>query len=402
MATHSLWSPSSLNRRMHCPGSANAEDGLPEEVSRISAEGSARHSVREAALVADKHVEEFIGEILEFDGFKFAVDQEWARTIQPGINFIRELGGELYVEIPVDLSTWMPGESGTLDTAVVVDRTAYIIDGKFGRDPVDAYMNEQLMAYALGFWQNYLGADVDFTDFVLIIDQPYSWGRGNEWRTTLAELLEFGDRMVEAFNASKDPAAPRIPSPKACHYCKASPHCRESAQVLIDLFEIDAEGSAVIPETDRLSTAQLGAILNNAKLIKKNLEKYADRAKYELKAGNPVPGQKLVEGAGTREWSDEVEATSFLAARFPRDKIYNCKLISPAQAENLLGTRLWAKAQKLISKKDSDLQLVPESDSRPAATSTVALFDQLDVETDELDDLIFGDVEAHDEIDDLV
>ncbi|MGH9933385.1 MAG: DUF2800 domain-containing protein, partial [Pyrinomonadaceae bacterium] len=287
MNTHTLWSPSSLHRRLFCPGSANAESGMPDTISEESAEGTGRHWIRETALSTDKNVEDFLGEILEFDGFKFVVDQDWVRTIQPGIDYVRELGGKLYIEIEVDLSAWMPGEKGTLDTAVVVGRKVYIIDGKFGRDPVGADENEQLMGYALGFWQQYLGADTAYDEFILVTDQPYVWGGGDSWTTDLDALLDFGERLREAYVASQDPDAPRIPGAKACRYCKASAYCRESAQVLIKLFNIDREGNAVIPVAERLSSDELGTILHNAKLIKKNLDKYQERAKSEILGGTP-------------------------------------------------------------------------------------------------------------------
>lgn len=401
MSLHTLWSPSSLHRRLHCPGSANAESGLPEVISEEAADGTGRHWIRETALEQEKDVEDFLGEVLEFDGFKLVVDQEWVRTIQPGIDYVRELGGRMYVEVDVSLDRWMPGERGTLDTAVVVGKTVHIIDGKFGRDPVYAEECEQLMGYALSFWVDYLGADTSYDEFVLTIDQPYMWGGRDSWTVNLQTLLDFGDKLTEAYERSKDPKAPRIPGAKACRYCKASDHCRESAQVLIDLFNIDPEGKAVIPEAERLSNAELGNILRNGKLIKKNLEKYESRAKSEIMGGHPVPFHKMVDGAGTREWTDEDEVEAFLLERFPKDKVYIRKLISVAQAENLLGTRLWAKVQKFIRKKDAAPQLVDESDKRPSIASAIELF--ADEGDDELDDLIGAPDSAEaDDMDDLI
>ncbi|MGH9928622.1 MAG: DUF2800 domain-containing protein, partial [Pyrinomonadaceae bacterium] len=116
----------------------------------------------------------------------------------------------------------------------------------------------------------------------------------------------------------------------------------------------------------------------------------------------PVLFHKLVDAIGTREWTDKEEVEAFLLERFPKDKVYNKELISPAQAENLLGTRLWAKAQKFIKRKEGAPQLVDESDKRPSIVSVTELFS--DDTTDELDDLIGGSSTSDDseDLNDLV
>lgn len=409
MSGHSLWSPSSLHRRLHCLGSANAEEGLPDSTSEVAAEGTCAHWVREQCLVNWKDVDEFVGTEVEADGFKFVVTRDWVKLLQPGIDRARELRDlskaplvkALYVEHRVSLDAWMPGEGGTLDTGIVICDKAggalrvHIIDLKFGRDPVAAFENPQLMAYALGFLAEMDLLSKPDLEVVLTIDQPRAPGGGDSWTTTVAALLAFGERLAAAFRSGQDPNAPRTPEPGACKYCKAADHCPELGGFLIDLFDLaNPGGKPMIPEADRLSVERLALLLQHAKLVKNTLEKYEGRGRLELEEGrvdSATLGMKLVAGAGRRNWRDEKEAERFLTSKLPRKTdAFNQKLISPAEAENILGTRNWAKAQGLIEVSEGKPLLVPLSDRRQELIPVTNLLDDLpdDGLEDLLDDLI--------------
>lgn len=406
MSEHSNWSPSSLHRRLACLGSANAENGLPDSTSEVAAEGTCAHWVREQCLTTKQDVDAFVGQEVSADGFTFTVTRDWANLLQPGIDRARELAGDLknmHVEARVRLDAWMPGEGGTLDTGIEVrDKkgevvAVHVIDLKFGRDPVTAKRNPQLMAYALGLLAK-LGL-LDRTDLkvVLEIDQPRAPGRGDQWETTVGEIVRFGETLAAAFIAGKDPAAPRTPTPEGCKYCKAADHCAELGGFIIDLFDLANPGGVpMIPESERLSVENLALLLTNAKLVSKALAKYEDRGRAELEEGKLSSAQlgvKLVAGSGKRVWRDEKEAEQFLTSKLPRKTdAFNQKLISPAEAENILGTRNWAKAQDLIEKSEGRPMLVPLSDKRPELVPVVNLLDELpDEGLDELLDDLIGD-----------
>lgn len=393
MSEHTLWSPSSLHRRLVCIGSANAEEGLPDETSDVAAEGTCAHAVREKCLLEGRDVEDFVGDVVEADGFTFEVTRDWVKFLQPGIDRLRESGGKLFVEYNVPLDAWMPGESGTLDAGVVLSDLIIIEDLKFGRDPVSAVKNVQMMAYALGFWEAVARHITKATRFLLRIDQPRAFGGGSEWYVSLDELIKFGENLAQAYIAGQDPNAPRVPEPDACKYCKASDHCAELAYSIFDVLGISEqffnEEDIVIPESERLSVDHLGKILFHAKMIKKALEKYEERGKSELHAGKQVPLVKLVEGVGKREWADPKAAEEWLLDKLPQHQVYKRDLISVAEAERTLGTRNWKKAQDLIATKLGAPMLVPHHDSRPALIPVVNYFDDID----EMEDLIGGEVD---------
>lgn len=395
---HSLWSPSSLHRRMTCPGSAEAEEGLPDSSSEVAAEGTAAHFIREQCLRNPKvDVIDFVGDtvvIMEagVERFRFDVEADWPKMLQPGIDRLRELGGMLLVETRIDLGAVIPGQGGTLDAAVITEDTIYVDDLKFGRTAVDVEMNPQLMAYAYGLLVAIKAGNFGPTPLkvknpklVLSVDQPRAYGRGGEWETTLGEIEQFAAELYLAYRDHE--GGPRIPNLKACTYCKAADHCPELANEVIDLM-FNTEGDTwMIPESERLGVDQLGKILVNAGLIKKALERYSTRATELLRAGNKVPGMKLVEGEGRRDWIDESEAEEFLLSKIPKHQAFNFKLKSPAQCENILGTRNWAKAQALIGRTPGKPQLALETDKRPALIPVVNVFDD-ETTTDDFDDLI--------------
>ena len=90
-----------------------------------------------------------------------------------------------------------------------------------------------------------------------------------------------------------------------------------------------------------------------------------------LVKGEAVPGYKLVQGRkGARAWSDEAAAEALLRQKFRLkvEEAYNLKLISPTQAEKVLGEqpKRWAQLEKLIIQSEGKPSVAPESDKRPA------------------------------------
>lgn len=398
--THSLYSPSSLHRRISCLGSANAERDMPDTSSEVSAEGTAAHHIREQCLLTGKNVDDFVGTTVDIEGFSFEVTQEWVRFLQPGIDHLRDLGtvgSNLHIESFVDLYTWMPGEGGTLDAGVITPELITINDLKFGRSPVSAERNPQLMAYALGYIESIAflpEAEINDTKVALEIDQPRVFGGGSRWVTTVGELWEFGDQLREMYQLSQDPNAPRTPSFDACTYCKANTQCRELADYIFDILGISFEGGKMIQSDEQLDNDKLAVIVSNASLITKMIEAYKSHAKdLILSEGVDLQGVKVVAGAGRREWVNAEDVEAWLLTKYKKHQIYKSELISPAQAENVLGTRNWAKVQTFIRTSEGNPTLVSADDPRPALIPAVNLFDVVDDDIDLLFDEVSYDLD---------
>lgn len=376
---HSLWSPSSLTRRFNCAGSANAEDGMPDTSNENSAEGTAAHIIHDRCLVEDKNVVDFLGEKVKVEEWEFEVTREWVNLLQPGIDWLRDQarkkGAKLYTEYRVDLSIWMPGESGTLDAGIISPAIIIIKDLKFGRTWVPAFKNKQMSGYSLGFIAKHVGFKDTSRKVKLVIDQPRAFNGGSEWDTTIGELLLFGEEMSEKFFASKDPNAPRTPTLDGCNYCKAMVHCNEFATFMLALFYIDIEDKFMIPKARRLPVEDLGKILEHRSLINSALISYQEHAKkLILEEAQEIPHMKMVDGVGNRDWIDEDEVREFLEGKYKYHQIEQRSLKSPAQMENVVGTRNWAKLQSFIFNKPASPVLVKDSDPRPALIPVINLF----------------------------
>lgn len=413
MSEHARLSPSAAVRWMTCPGSVRKEDAFPDETSEFAAEGTAMHLVREKALLEGRPVSDYVGDVIEVEGLKFEVTADWPGWIQPGIDFLLEQGGELFVEERVLLDTWLPEQFGTVDSIVVRDDLIIVSDFKGGRGlVVDAERNLQMMLYALGAWDNIARHKTKTTDFLLVIDQPRVPGKGSEWRTTLQELLVFAEEASAAAIATLDPDAPLVPTPLGCQFCRAS---RNSACYALDQFVLSLLGLTLddldnprnqdpeMIEYDKLDPERRSYVLQHASMIRSWVNNLHGNALNDAQTGQPVPGFKAVATLGDRTWTDEAEAEAFLKGKIPQKDMYVQKLKSPTQMEKVVGTRTWAKAEELIHRPDGKPALVPESDPRPALIPLQDLLDDLDGDDDLLGDLEDLPCEAEqDDYDDLI
>lgn len=400
MGLHHRHSPSGAEQWFNCPGSLNKSDGLPDETSEYSSEGTAAHTVREICLNTGKDVQDLVGEWIPADDLFFEVTAEWVHYLQPGIDRIRDAKGIKWVfEFRTEMDPWIPGGFGTLDAGGISKNLIIIDDLKFGRGViVDAERNKQLMIYALGFWNNYARHHTKARNFLLRIDQPRVAGQGSEWEVTLDELLEFAEELEAAVIRTLDPDAPLNPGPKQCQFCRAGRNIRCEA---LDEFVLDLLGLTPTdldklfkerPEliaTDTMNTERRSYVLAHASMISTWINTLKGTALRDAIQGEEVPGFKAVATEGDRAWTSEQQAEEFWRGKMPEKEIFTRKLKSPAQMELIAGTRNWAKAADLIHRPEGSPALVPESDKRPALLPLSDLLDNLDDMDDEgLDDLI--------------
>ena len=133
--------PSHLHRTAACPGWLNlAVPVQPYESSGVANEGILAHKTLECMLKGDKCPPDATREMLS--------DATWAENI---ISFHAEDAFDLGSETVVDLGFIYPGMSGRVDARTYeADGTLNIFDYKYGRRPVEARGNLQMIAYALG------------------------------------------------------------------------------------------------------------------------------------------------------------------------------------------------------------------------------------------------------------
>jgi len=383
-----LFSPSAAPRWMRCPGSVALTKDMPDETSKFAEEGTLAHEVAAMLLQFSPPV------------IPEGVEQEMVDYAQVYADYVLSeqdrTGGQLYIEQQVHFSATLgvnEGEAtGTADAIIVSDDEIVVIDLKYGRGVQVFAESEQLKLYALGAMEAHdpLGL---IDRFKLVIVQP-RLDHIDELVLTRAEMEDFAsDARVAAEVVLAGVAQQEIglvnaawadaflaPSEKACQWCKAKATCPALSKAVAetvgvagidDMEDLTAETVAdpdALTNRSHLSSAmaRVGMIEDWCKAVRAAVE-------GELIAGRAVPGYKLVEGRrGARSWSDETAAEELLRKTFRLkvEEAYNLKLISPTQAEKLIGDspRRWNKAKALITQGQGKPSVAPESDKRPAIT----------------------------------
>lgn len=369
MPSHAKLSPSAAERWMTCPGSIRLCESLAVgsgPSSRYAAEGTHAHAVRERLLSGDRATD-LVGWTATYDGFEVTCTDEMLAYLRPGVEHLREYS-RLWVEVRIPLQKWIPGGFGTADTVAIDGRTLVVNDLKYGQgQPVSAEWNRQLMIYALGAL-HLLESDDRVDSVRLEIDQPRVAGGFSYWTLSKAALLEFGDKVRIAADTALRPGAPFAPSDSACRWCPARSQCPALAGHVVELLD----NTSPWQPPSVLSAEQRSRLLEARPLIERWLDSLYAQATDDAAAGRPVPGFKLVEGKrGNRQWADEEAARAALVASLG-ERAWNKKLISPSQAEKMLGK---GADIPVTYQSPGTTSLVPVSDRRPAVESAASFED---------------------------
>lgn len=371
MLKHAKLSASGSARWLNCAGSVKAEEGYSDKGSFFAAEGTAAHALADFCLSEQCSADNCIGRT--FEGF--VVDNYMAEFVQQYVDYVRQHSGVMYFEERVDFSPWVPEGFGTSDCIVIDGDTLRVIDLKYGKGVrVDADNNSQAMLYALGAL-NGSAAFLDIKRIVCAIVQP-RLDHISEWEISYDDLIAWGETIKPKAKLALTDNAPRTPHEKACEWCKAKPTCPEQralveSVILIGFDALDTHSPAM---PDKLTDAQLRQALEHKKLIVSWLDSVESLITERLEAGEAFDGFKLVAGRSLRKWADEESAAPQLVELLG-EKAHTQTLISPAQAEKVLGKAKAKLVADLIVKPEGRPTLAREDDSRPAINCTADDFD---------------------------
>jgi CRISPR/Cas system-associated exonuclease Cas4 (RecB family) len=280
-------SASSMERYQLCPGSWRAEQGQPDETTDDAETGNRIHAALagEAVTLPLTDDEERVVE---------------ACRTQAAALIIATVGeaarGTLERRI-WSLDEQWSGKPDVVALAVVAgERHAIVIDYKTGRgDVTDATGNMQLRALAV------LVADQHWADRVTVaIVQPLA-GPVSTCVYDSAALDTARSEITGIIDAIQKPDAPRIPSAKACKYCKAKGVCPEAHKLAADApLAVSRDGREL-----SISPERMAEFLEQVPAIEAVVEAVRAKAKRMLQDDpESVPGWKLKPGAERESITD--------------------------------------------------------------------------------------------------
>lgn len=371
MAKHALLSASGAHRWMVCSKSPRLEELMEEETSFYAEEGTLAHELAELKIAKEVGLiskQKYTSRLKKLSlSPLFNEEMEQATEVHKDFCMERfnEAGAEtkdavIMLEQSLDFSPWVPDGFGTSDTTIITNKTLEIIDLKYGKGiAVSAIENPQMKLYALGA-VNQFGFLYDLETVVMTISQP-RLDSISSFEMSVDELLKWADEVVKpraelAFKGEGDFVAG-----EHCRFCKAKATCRARSEESMKLACLDFQSPPLLTDEEVVEVlTSIDQLISWAK----DVQEYA--LAMAVDENKQWSGMKLVEGRGSRKYSDEnavVEALT--AAGFDSDVIYKKSLNTITTLEKQLGKKTFQELLgSHITKAPGKIKLVPEEDKR--------------------------------------
>lgn len=311
LPAHSPLGASGTYRWFNCPGSVALIEslkvgGMAEEASEYASAGTSAHDIAAICLTSNSEAADCVG---FYDNY----DEDDATAVQVYLDGVRKVIAEqnapvqVLVEERFHLPEVHPDFFGTTDCTIVGELRAWVKDYKHGAGiAVDAKGNSQLRQYAVGalyrtpHWQN--------DDYMvgIYIYQPRAFHPDGpvrrEW-TTVGELKRWLEdewlanaRATEAPDAALNPGA-------WCHksFCSARTRCPALRALIKRVAAITPE------EIKAMDDWELGLMAQECAIAASMKKLFDEEVFNRLRAGNPVPGWKIVKKKSDRVFKGEIE-----------------------------------------------------------------------------------------------
>lgn len=369
---HASLAPSKAYIWMTCPGQPHLVSSLSDKIvevrSSYAEEGGAAHALAARCIQENTDPQDFIGLSISTDGLTFypseavhdlkgwiPVTEDMVKAVRVYLDTVRaevQDGDEVEVEslLQVNEHVWGTGDfvryrPGTQEL-VVVDYKHGV--GKFVSDED----NEQLLIYALGASRNLGNRGVSKIRVGVVQPRCYK-GDPVRWvELTSVDVLDFWQALDVAIIAT-DKEKDILREGEHCRWCPAAPWC----PALAKLQKVEK-----VPKTGE----ELSSALKNAAALTK-WAKAVEEAAYALAInGGYIPGYKLVQPLGNRQWRDEKAAEKALSAHgVPLHEMFTLK--SAPKMETYLGKKKFSEVcNDLVIRPQGKLSLVNNSNKNPA------------------------------------
>jgi hypothetical protein len=375
--SHSILAPSGSSRWLRCVGALYLSRGIQEQEKEHSASGTCSHWLLEWALKTGGDLDSWLGKELEFDSFKFKIDEERLDRVRSCVSVINREPGEMLVEHRLDttLVLGVPDQQGHSDIiklypegGVVKDDTLLkgvlsVHDYKDGYLLVNAKDNTQGMIYLCAAMIEFELVG-EFNAFRFCIHQP-KLHHYDEWTYTRAELEQFMALVrpvaklaydIYHENVPFDPEQHLSAGEEQCTYCPVRGRCVARAKRIAAMFE-------PLVKRHELDDKTLGVVYAQLDEIEAAVTDFRAEALRRAKLGVVIDGQKLVYGnKGKRVWTDKQKVAEALTLTLPPEeleKLYEPReFVSPTQAQKILKDGYGA-VKDLVTQSEPQLRLVP-------------------------------------------
>ena len=383
---------------MNCPGSMAFDQ--TDTGTTFADDGTTSHAFAQLCLANNRDAEFYLGAAHKVSGKDYVMDQERADFVQSYVDDVRRraLGGQLFIEVRVDLEEWLgEDQGGTADAVILQPEHELLIveDLKYGMgekvyakytdETGTVHPNPQAALYALGALR-FAELFAPLKNVVLVIHQP-RLNHVDEHTMTVAELLEFGDDARRAADVARSAMKIPVDSPslntfldpdyKTCRWCKAKAICPALARKVADEVRMDFDTVQADPPpqaphgAEQLAKAYLAVPLVRdwANAVESELTRMVSEGKEVI--GPDGKPYKFVEGReGKRAWADAVAAEGLLVGQLA-DKAYKPReIITLPAADKLLNRKatkqLWQDVfVPLVKRGSASRVLALGSDPRP-------------------------------------
>lgn len=383
---------STAARRVNCPRSFTLEQRVPPAPgSSYAREGTALHELMAIVLRDDREPEDLLPFTFTGDDngtpWSYTVDRDlWADLGEPALRAFDAFAADIEADFGgtfdfvVEKRCAMPGipdAFGTSDVIWTCGDASGVWDWKFGRNPVRAERNMQLMFYARAAMHTHpemFGIDADGAGdpdraVILSIMQPQQGDEPSEWETNPAELETFRLQLLAAVNEAKTKGdKARVAKGDWCSYAACKAICPLWAGRGVTFVEkLTAFVERVEAATDEAATGAKLAGQDDFKAALPELLDMAEAAEswakvvfstaHELAEAGHVPeGWKLkAKRSSGRAWvaAEDAVRKFFANRRYKLDDYMPRALLSVAQAEKLLARDNRALDEDLFEKKAS-------------------------------------------------
>jgi hypothetical protein len=346
---HALLSPSKAKQWIKCTPSARVQEFIPEEESEYAREGTLAHTLAELLLgyklgrVIKKVYKDQLAAIKDDPLY---TSEMWGHC-EDYVIFVLEKFNErlaeahrgefntLELETKINLQAWAPESFGRLDISIVSEPVLEIIDYKYGEGvAVYAEHNEQLMIYALGALDVYLGL-YDIKTVRLNIYQP-RLKNISSWEISVEDLLLWGETVVKPQAIKAFAGEGEFVAGSHCKFCKFDTQCKALAEYNLEVAKEEFD------DLTKLSDADIVNVLERADSIIKWVNKMKDYALSEsLHHGKTWPGFKMVTGISRSKIIEDKALKEVTKRGFGRELVLNEKLKSQEDLREIFGLKLF-------------------------------------------------------------